>query len=72
MEYAKTTGNLHVQKRVIFNGPNKLDYWLCAVNDKLISKHILGVASRIEPYPILNNTNFAKTQQKWIRKDQAT
>ena len=70
MEYTNTTDNLQVQKQVTLNGPNNYNNWLRAINNKLISKDVFGVASGIEPYLVLSSTNFAKTQQRWIRKDQ--
>ena len=70
MEYTKTTDDLHVQKRVILNGPQNYNEWLCAINNKLIPKDVFGVASGIEPYPVLNSTNTVETQQTWIRNDQ--
>ena len=70
MEYTDTTDDLHVRKQVTLNGPDNYNDWLRAINNKLISKDVFGVASGIEPYPVLSSTNFAETQQKWIRKDQ--
>ena len=48
MKYTDTTDNLHVQKRVTLNGPNNYNDWLRAINNKLISKDVFGVASGIE------------------------
>ena len=70
MEYTDTTDDLQVRKRVTLNGPDNYNNWLRAIHNKLIAKDVFGVASGIEPYPVLSSMNFAETQQKWIRKDQ--
>ena len=58
MEYTDTMGDLHVRKRVTLNGPNNHNDWLRAINNKLISKDVFGVASGIEPYTGLGRTNL--------------
>ena len=54
MQYTDTMDDLHVQKRVTLNGPDNYNDWLSAINNKLISKDVFGVA-RTLPHSKLHN-----------------